>query len=530
MAQAVAPSSADEASPQRSRGSDSSGAGPIWLVPLLVVVGCLVSAPVLYRRYGFVDDYTLLWQHEHGANIAELGISQGRPVASLVQWVAFTFIHGVSGLVALRAFAVLCMIATGVVVARAMIARGYSVIAAWTFAVGLFWLPSTAIMIGWAILAFGPLALLLAAGAAVLLAQASEGVRGLHVGDVTSARLWLSLLCLSTSVLAYQPAAMAFWPLVLLLLASPRNDRGWRRLPRPVVLASIVGVSSCVVGYLGVKVGELIVSADTPRGALVTDPQEKVKNLVESIFPYALYPWHLSVRQNMGFYTGLLLTVMMLVAFRGRLLDRLAMLTLAGAAITLGWLANLVIAENSNTNRTDVGVMTAQVVFVAIAVDGLARVARRRGLLIPVSVSVGVGVAAFAIVWMTQIQRHYFTDPASQELHAVATAVRQIPPGAGPIAAITGDEKASIARRRIDGEFGTTTVSVYWALQSITEFAYRDVYGKWPAPGLFEYPTDEAYKAGQLQTLPAAGRWVLDYRRLPARGNQPLLYVVPDAP
>jgi hypothetical protein len=130
-----------------------------WIFPGGVLLVALAAcAPVLTTRYGYVDDYSLLFDDERGRGVASLGVGQGRPVAALLQWLFLGLIDGVSGLVVMRLVSVLAFAAMGVLLGRAMLSRGYSAAAAWTVAVGLFALPSTAIMVAWSILFFGALA------------------------------------------------------------------------------------------------------------------------------------------------------------------------------------------------------------------------------------------------------------------------------------------------------------------------------------------------------------------------------------
>jgi hypothetical protein len=490
----------------------------------IVAFALIACWPVIAKRYGFVDDYTLLWEHEHGGNIAKLGIAQGRPVAALMHYVAFGLLHGITGFQFLRLVSVLATAATAVVIARAMLGRGYSLVSAWMLGVGLFWLPSTAIMVSWSILFFSPVAALAAAGAAVLFVRADE----LRTDD--SLRSWLqarsiaSFLLLSAGVLTYQPAAMVFWPVVFLLLVAPGRDTAWRALVRPVAAAVFLALAAFVMGYIGLKVGAKVVSQTSGRAALATDAIAKLRQLRGVVIPWGIYPWTLAYRRDLGRIASVIFAFGLYLSARGRPLDRFALLFLAGAAMVLGWLANLVIAENATTARTLAGVMLAQVVFVVIIVDAFARRFATQKVLIS---AIALAATVFSLGWMTHVLNGYTARPAEQEYTRAVAGVGQVPVDARGVRAIPANVDSTLGKKYIDGEFGNTTGSTFWALQGFTELAYRDAHGVWPPAGMFVYPTSEQYDAGVVREHPAAGTPVLDYQRISNPGSASPFYSQP---
>ena len=497
-----------------------------WVFPGGVLLVALVAcAPVLTTRYGYVDDYSLLFDDERGRGVASLGVGQGRPVAALLQWLFLGLIDGVSGLVVMRLVSLLAFAAMGVLLGRAMLSRGYSAAAAWTVAVGLFALPSTAIMVAWSILFFGAVAALLGAAAAVLAVDPDEQPRARpYLTSLVRRRTLLAALLLCIAMLSYQPSAMVFWPCAFLMLAAPSRRPDWRTLTLPVWTATAVGGAALVVGFLGVKVGAVLSDDSTPRADLVTDPVNKVGYLLSEVVPYALFPWLLEARLALGVTVTVLLGAGLLATLRGRPADRLVMTALAGAAVVLGWLANLPIAENAPYSRTAVGVMVATVVIVGVVVDGLVRSAGERGRRL-VGPAVMAGVAVLAVAWTGDILRTYVTGPASTELERVEEAVRALPAGE-PVTVLTAvPVETTLAPRTVSNEFGRSTGVVYWALQGVTELVYRDENGEWPEPGRFAFPSDEDYLQDRLRELPESG-WVLDYQRVLVPTEGPAVYEV----
>jgi hypothetical protein len=438
-----------------------------------------------------------------------------------LHYIAFTVLHGISGFRFLRLISVLATASTAVILARAMLGRGYSIISAWVLGVGMFWLPSTAIMVSWSILFFSPLAAFAAAGAAVLLVRADEARLDDSLRSWIQVRTIVSFLLLSASVLTYQPAAMVFWPAVFLLLVAPGRQTAWRALVRPVAAALVVGLAACVIGFIGVKVGAAAVSVRGTRGALVRDPVDKLRQLGGVVIPWGLYPWELTWRRGLGAVAGVILAGGLYVGARGRTLDRFVLLLLAGATMTLGWLSSLVIAENTTSARTVVGVMLAQVVFVAIIVDALAHKYSAQKVL---GYAIAIVATAFSFVWMSYVLDGYTARPAEAEYVRTLDAVRLVPADARAVHVIPASVGSTLGKRYIDGEFGNTTGSTFWALEGLTDLAFRDVHRSWPPTGMFIYPkTDEA----SARQHPAPGGLVLDYQRISNPGSEPPFYAEP---
>jgi hypothetical protein len=84
-----------------------------------------------------------------------------------------------------------------------------------------------------------------------------------------------------------------------------------------------------------------------------------------------------------------------------------------------------------------------------------------------------------------------------------------------------------LGKRYVDGEFGNTTGSTYWALESFTELAYRDAHGTWPPAAMFVYPTNDDYAAGIARNRPAPGKPVLDYQWISNPGSHPAYFIMP---
>lgn len=483
-------------------------------------VTVLAGLGVLLADYGFKDDYTLLWQELHGENTAELGIGQGRPVAAALQAAGWAVVEDVSGLRWLRLVALLMIGLTVALLVHAMRRWGYGLAATLVVSAGFVALPTTAIMASWAIFFFSPVALALAVTAIlVLIGNPREPVRLRNAAAAAAV--------LSMAVLTYQPAAMLFWPLLFLALVSPSRRQLERGAPvRETVLGATTCVVALLVGFLSVKAAPLLMETGTSgRSAFVTDPLNKMKFFFGDVLPYGFFPWALELNRLAGVVAGLVTALLLVLLLRGPILRRFAIAAAGLTAVALGWTANLPIAENSSSLRTSVAVMAGAVMLIGVVVQALAERAAPGGARTLLTTSALV-MAAIAVASFSFRLQTYAIDPSTSEWRDVQRVSADAAQQDAPVLVLPAQCSSTRAPKVVSDELGVPGTCVYWAVEAMTELAYRERAGAWPAPDLFQYRGDAEYNAGTLRSTPPPGRSVLDYDRL-LRGAPQTTYTQP---
>lgn len=483
---------------------------------LLTLIGL---SPVVFAAYGFSDDFPALRNKLVGSSaLFDGALAQGRPIAAVLQTTGLALVDTVADLRWLRLFSVLSMTAAAFLLTRAMLRWGYFGSAALVVGVGALWLPSTAIMVAWSILLMGPLAQVLGVAAAIALAGAlgrGLAVKGNNLGAQVRAMV-LPTALMSAAILSYQPSAMAFWAVVLAFLLSPRC-RDWSpgRLIRSGAAALVVGAVSSLVGLLAVKVGGAVTGDPTSRAALLTDPVEKVAFLLHTVFPTAFYPWNIVQDRRIGLALAVLLLGAVLLVQHGSWIRRAVVLVLVGSALTLGYLANLPLAESTNTSRSLAGVLIVPVVLAAVVAQGVLERLSGRWRVIAVVAIPGLA-ASLGLAWSLNTLTSYFTGPLTSELARSRMAIVQLtqarPPARTWVVPSTCDQ--TLAPKIVADEFGLPATCLSWVYGPYTEILVRERTGSWPARLDFG-PADAA----------PSGAGVVDYTRVLGPGGGPASYV-----
>jgi hypothetical protein len=494
-----------------------------WVIAGAVAITIVVAlSPVWTTSFGFLDDYSLLtgWQTD-ATGTWHLYLIGGRPVDGLIAMGFFSFVHSIDQLVVMRIFNVVCLALASTLGFVALRRLDYQRLAAWTFALGMLWLPSTQVFASWAI-QDGPAALLLAVIAAMSASHnldlvLDEGTRWI----VRIMRLLPAALLLSTAVCAYQPSAMAFWPVACLLLLAPAR-RHWptRKLLAAVVPVGVIGAVSCAVGYLVEKAGNAWVGTSLARGALVTDIGGKVHYLISSAAPRVFDPWTLVVHPHLALATALCLAVLVPLAIGGTVARRLTGLAFVMVALPLSYLPSILTAENWPSARSLSGAYVVPLAAFTLIVQGLPSLGRADAPLRAVA-ALAIGVVAVHVGY--QGVSDYFAKPEHKELALARSQVRPLLAGVtSPVVVVQSDWTETLAPGVSLDEFGLPSTDASWVPVSLTQLLAREVTGRW-------LPDVKLVQRTDLRLVPRT-TLVVDYGHLLDHVDNTVVYHGPAQP
>jgi hypothetical protein len=393
-----------------------------WLIAVVAAGATVASlSPVLTTGYGFLDDFLALYEAQTDPSpMHEVALLQGRPVAAVLDIVFFSFVHTIGDLTAMRCFSVFCLALLSALSFLVLRRAGYGRLPAWIFAIGLLWLPGTQVMASWAILLMGPAAMVSAVLAASCFSSAiGPGGSVSLQGRACAVRLALAILLLTVAVCAYQPAAMVFWPLVLLLLLSPsRSTFSFRQLTTGAVIAAAIGLVAAAIEYAVVLTAAALITTAYTRTALTHNVLGKLDYLAGTAFPRAFDPWQLTPDRSVALGSFVLLTLLVPLTVRGHLGRRLGALLLFLVAVPASYLPNIVVAENWASARSLVAAFVVPLAAATLIVQGLPPPPPRIGLLI------GLAIGVLAVSAGYNRVADYFSTPESAELALARAEVR----------------------------------------------------------------------------------------------------------
>jgi len=440
----------------------------------------LAFSPVLTTTYGFLDDYSLLYSAQiHAPGTWDLFLLGGRPVAGFIEWAAFSVVHTVDQLLLMRAFNVACLALVALGSVLALRRLRYTVLAAWTFAVGMLWLPSTQVMASWATMIHGPAALVLALLAAASMSNALE--KPLHAGgrSVREVMPFLpAVALLSTAVCTYQPTAMAYWPIAVLFLLAPAR-RSWspRTLVAGAAIAGGIGLVACGVGYAIFKIGVRWVGGQPlARSGSVDDIGAKLDYLLHVAAPRAFDPWQLTIHPRLATAVAVALVVLVPLAIGGDLKRRLLGLALVALSLPLSYLPSIATAENWASARSLAGAYVVPLAALTLVVQGLPHL-RRFDVPLRIAAMTAVGVIAFGAGY-TRVS-DYFTEPGHDELVMARDTIRpELARVHSPVVVVASDWRDSLAPSVSFDEFGIPSSYGSWVPVPLTQILARESTGR----------------------------------------------------
>jgi hypothetical protein len=488
-----------------------------WLIAggaAIATIGAF--SPVWTTSFGFLDDYSLLTGAQTDpAGTWHIYLVGGRPIAGLIALGFFSFVHSINQLVVMRISSVLCLALVSMLGFVALRRLDYQRLAAWTFAIGMLWLPSTQVFASWAILCVASVAIFLSVLAAMSASHSLDHVlsRPLRTGRVM--RLLPAVLLLSASVCADQPAAMVFWPITCLLLLAPARRR-WpiSKLLAAVVAVGVVGGLSCAVGYLVEQAGTAWVGNSLARGALVSDIGGKVHYLISSAAPRVFDPWTLVVHPHLALATAVLLAVLLPLAIGGTVTRRLIGLALVMVALPLSYLPSIVTAENWPSARSLSAAYVVPLAALTLILQGLPSLGRASA---PLRAMAALAIGLVAVHAGYQSVSDYFAKPEHKELALARSQVRPHLAGVtSPIDVVASDWTETLAPGVSLDEFGLPSTYAAWVPVPFTQLLAREVTGRW-------LPDVKLIQRADLRLVPST-TLVIDYGHLLDRVNNAVVY------
>lgn len=436
--------------------------GPVAFVVASV---CALYSVVLVSTYGFYDDYLGLYQGATAPWENLLGsIRGGRPLYGLLVAPSYAIADSVGDLRWIRALAVAATCLAASVLYVVLREARLSPRGAGSLAVILVSLPSFQVYVAWGICWPIPLAVAAAvlAGRACSRADtAAKTVRALAAGVA------LQLV----AVLLYQPAAMAFWlPLAVLLCLQPRE----RLRLRPLVVSALAFGAALSLGALTLKVAGAVAGGANSRAALVDDPLAKAQWFVTTALLDSAEPFTLNPRVGV---VAVLAPVVLIGLWRhlvGTVMDRSIRIAAVGALVPLTYLPNLLIADNWSSFRTQVALSMLVVIVMAGAVMGLARslssgARKRAATLAPAAAMVAALIAVQHLVVL-------FVMPNTVERELVGRQLAAVPDGA-TIYTLQSQWYNTSAPTVYYDEFGAPSTSHPWMPVPYLSILLRDQLG-----------------------------------------------------
>jgi hypothetical protein len=372
---------------------------------LLAAVVVATYVPVLVARYGFSDDFMILYDFQRDVGeIKKIELADGRPGMFALHYLGGLFVHDVGALRWYRLIAVLGIAAVAVVVMRLAQRSGRSTGTAGAMGLAVAVLPSAQITAAWSILWVAPLAGLLGLVAAV---QAERG------------RLAVALPALSLSLLIYQPGAMFYWvPLAIWLTGRTDWSLDRRRILRHGITLGVGAAASVLAWLLGR--GMRVPAPGDPaggRGHLSQDPMGELDWFLAQVLPRAVAVNPARLHPMASAIVIVLLLVGVVLAERRRPVRILAL----GGLVLASYAPSFAVQGDWPTARSMAALVPVLVVVAFRAGDGFASLlpepVARKGHIVAL-----VGACLLAVSAAYTVQT-YFASPGQRELRLVEQAV-----------------------------------------------------------------------------------------------------------
>lgn len=413
--------------------------------------------PVLGTRYGYSDDYMLLYDFQRNARAAaDVELANGRPGMLALHFLGSLVVDDISGLRWFRLLGVVGLAALAVAVSRLARASGRSVAVAAVLGLAVAALPSGQIMAAWSILWVGPIAALLGVGAAV----AAE--RG---------RLVPGVLALACAVLIYQPAAMCYAVPLAIWSTGPLEWKPARTsVRRHTIILGAGGLVAVIAWFLGRGLGDPAAG----RNHLSSDPLGELMWFLGQVLPRAVALNPARLQPLVSAVVIVLLVIGLVIAERR---NRRRLLFLTGL-VMLSYAPSFAVQGDWPTARSMAALTPVLAVLAVRACEGWAQPlpARWRVLAGPLAFTVGVLLCLSAAWTVTQ----YFARPQHRELELVQAAVADadLRPGAH-VKVRGGAWFHHIAPSTSLDEFGNLSIKSPWVPSPLVNLLrYQDT-GSW---------------------------------------------------
>lgn len=462
-----------------------------WFFAVWVTVAALYSMS-LTMRFGLYDDY----RNAGADDLLRFDVGDGRPLAALVH--AFQFHHAdrFSEFVWIRGITLVLLGLAAAALFSLLRRTSMPTLAAAALAVCAAATVSTQIIAAWGVtLVVAPVAMLLGGAGGHVTWRATERLdakderrlRALPAAGAGGALL-VAGLCF------YQPAAMAFW-LAVLVAQGTETLTVVRRTVRTLWLGIVAGLAMVV--YLIIwKTGAALTDRSGARGALSTDPGEKLRWFWEVALRRAFHPFSLSgaAGGRLALALALLGLVGIALGHRTGAAARLGAAVACAGCFPLAYLPNLATSESWASSRSLAVLMPMAVVLVGLGAHGVVRavtpaVPPARGALLAaggrpatsswaVTMSAGASCAVLCVAAVasslraqSNVQRYLVVSNAV-ELAAYEHAVRAAAAsGPAEIVLVPSEWMDTIAPGVSFDEFGYPATAATWALEPMARSA-----------------------------------------------------------
>lgn len=445
----------------------------VWPALAISVPLAAMYLPALVLTYGLKDDYTLL-ASAHGyayagpAQPAE-SIRLGRPLYGLLSLALNSALPNVDSLWIARALAALGVALFAVLLYRALGLLVESRAVAVAVTLFICSLPPFLICVGWATLFAMPYSAALGAVAALLAARAATGKGPLGWRWIIAGN---GALLLALAI--YQPTAMTFWLVALIVALSARHSP--IQMSRLLHCVSWVGVPAMIGAFLILKIGVWTLgAANAQRAGLLRDIPAKIRWIPKPV-GLALNLFYMPQSAVVAAIAACLVAAGALLFSRdcvGRV--RLTVLALAAIAVPLSFTPSLLSDENYSTFRT-LGPLTATLaLFVALIFVSLERDSRKswqrlagRGSLF--------SLAAVSVLFGFNHLRTLVALPLSKEWRLALSRVIHLPVNSTLIGFLAANLSEGPVKTQygVRDEFGVPSSAATWADPSMAWLAARE--------------------------------------------------------
>jgi hypothetical protein len=389
----------------------------LWICyGIFFVLTFICYAPVLSPGYAFSDDFYHLAMFVRMPNsFHELMVCsclQGRPMLGVVLGLAMTQIHHIADFAYMRLFGIFAASAVAVCTYALMRANGWRKLPAASLSVACIAVPGFQVFAAWSVTSTFILPML---GAFLAVNIAKD--LGAMATMQSRFRFLLAALAQFLGICIYQPTAMFFWffASVSLFNFEPWTKDKSRRLLNFLLVFGLASVAELVffelakryLGTLGLLPG---------RSHLTLDIIGKLRWFVTDPLMDALNLNRLNASPRVAVVVALLISVGLLLFFRGGMHARFSQFLLAGCFVGLCYLPNLAIAENFATYRTQVAMAALIFFYCGLAITGFAQTCFRN-----ISATVySASLVAFCLLNLLAAHYHvqnFFVTPQILELN-----------------------------------------------------------------------------------------------------------------
>jgi hypothetical protein len=250
--------------PPRLRAHLSASRGQLVAIAL-AVFGMFASVIVIPYANG--DDYPFLWMAisgkpttQFGKSILDATSAEGRPLLGVLDQLGFSAAGTIENLRFVRLFAVLGVVALGMLLQWALVRAGIKPTPAALIAVLVCSLPAFGVYVAWTTSFTTPWSAALAGGASMMTLWAMDSPPGLVLDRLVGAATMML-----AALLIYQPTAMFFWVFLAVALVGARFDP--RRAKRLVVWHLGLGAACLALAYAILKLSLHLLGNDAFGGS-----------------------------------------------------------------------------------------------------------------------------------------------------------------------------------------------------------------------------------------------------------------------